>query len=257
MSKPRLYCPELGLGEVILSREESHHAAHVLRLRPGDGVVVFDGRGLEAEATLKGMDRGAAIVAVGEVRGRAFELRHRITLAVAMGRQHRQGYLVEKCTELGVAAIQPISAERSVTRAGDHAVEKWSKRAVEAAKQSGRAWVPVVHSPLTFAEIVGRIGAFSAAFVADVGVADVEGRRGELGVRSWLSALSGQREGAELLVLVGPEGGWTDQERAVAAAAGVESVGLGPTVLRTETAAVAVCAVAASVSMTALPDGRR
>lgn len=250
MSTPRLFCPQMDAGEVTLSPEESHHVGHVLRLQPDDSIALFDGRGSEAQARLIRLEWGKAIVEVGRIRQRAFELRHRITLAVAMGRQHRQGYLVEKCTELGVAAIQPITAGRSVTKPGDHAVEKWSRRAIEAAKQSGRAWVPLIHSPVTVAEMVDRAVSFSAAFMADIGGEAVQRGERDGAVVAWSNVLARQPEGAELLVLVGPEGGWTEEERASAARAGVVAVGLSPTILRTETAAVAVCAAAASVSIT-------
>ena len=235
MAPHRLYCPNLKEGPNLLSAEESHHAIAALRARRGDKFVVFDGRGHEAAARVERIERRRIQVNADGVTERPFELRHRITLAVAMTKAHRQGYLIEKCTELGVAAFWPILAERSVARPASAAVDKWSRRAVEAAKQSARAWVPTVEAPQTFTDAVGRIGEFDAAAIADPGPS----------ATPFLRFLGNYGEAGRLLVFVGPEGGWSEDESREAAAAGVVRIGLSPTVLRSETAAVTVCAAAA------------
>ena len=130
MQQPRLYCPDLCPGTLELPPEESRHLVSSLRASPGSEVVLFDGAGGEAAGVLQRVDRRRAQVVVGRVTRRPFELAHRLTLAVAMGRAHRQGYLVEKCTELGVAAIWPIVAARSVARPDKDAVARWSRRPV-------------------------------------------------------------------------------------------------------------------------------
>ena len=107
----RLFCPDLTGSTVVLSPEESHHAATSLRLGVGDGVVLFDGAGSEASGLITRVNRKRVDVEVSDVKRVPFELTCRLTLGVAMGRTHRQAYLVEKCTELGVAAIWPIIAE--------------------------------------------------------------------------------------------------------------------------------------------------
>ena len=231
-----------------------------LRAKPGQQVVLFDGRGLEAVGRIAGIEHRLLRVDVMPPVLRPFELGSRITLAVAMPRQHRQGYLIEKCTELGVAAIWPIIAERSVYKRaagfsprGPEAavsprglkpaarskrgvqVEKWSRRAIEAAKQSGRAWVPEIAAPKTFVQSVDRLSEFDASSLTH---ADSK-------LNPFGTFLAAQPVGGSVLVWVGPEGGWTDEERNRALGAGAVSTTLGPTALRTETAAVAVCAAAA------------
>jgi 16S rRNA (uracil1498-N3)-methyltransferase len=235
MTPHRLYCPDLKEGLNLLPPEESHHAVSSLRARRGDEFVVFDGCGRDATARVERIKRRQVHVVVERVTERPFDMRHRITLAVAMTKAHRQGYLVEKCTELGVAAFWPILAERSVVRPASSAIDKWSRRAVEAAKQSARAWVPTVEASQTFSQAVARIGEFSATAIADPTPQ----------AKPFTVFLGNHGEGSTLLVFVGPEGGWSEGECGEAVAAGAVQIRLSPTVLRSETAAVTVCAAAA------------
>lgn len=256
----RLFCPNLTEGEVLLSAEESHHAVAVLRAKPGQEIILFDGAGGQAMARIVEIDRRLLRVEMKQPVQLPFELASRITLAVAMTRPHRQAYLIEKCTELGVAAIWPIIAERSVgkgeprvsaptsvgtsrglkstadqTRKQETRVDKWSRRAIEAAKQSGRAWVPKIATPQRFLESTDRIGEFDAASLTHPDPALMPFDR----------FLASGPVGRSVLVWVGPEGGWSEAEYDRAIDAGAVLTTLGPTVLRTETAAVAVCAAAA------------
>jgi len=240
MTLHRFHCPGLLAGPNQLPAEESRHAATVLRLRTGDSVELFDGAGTVGNGVVAEVSRGVVTVQLGEVRQWPFDCRHRLTLAVAMSKAHRQGYLVEKCTELGVAAIWPILAARSVTHPGEAAVEKWARRALEAAKQSGRAWIPDIAQVMPFTEAVNRIGEFDVALFADAGSNAV----------SILHVLDEHSLATKIIAFVGPEGGWTDEERRTARERGMFSISLSPTVLRAETAAVAACAVIAAKGQT-------
>jgi 16S rRNA (uracil1498-N3)-methyltransferase len=237
----RLFCERLSVGEVLLSPEESHHALASLRAKPGAEVTLFDGAGAEGAGQISRVHRRQVCVNVTRLSTRPFELAHRITLAVAMAKAHRQGYLVEKCTELGVAAIWPIIALHSASkpRKAETTVQKWSRRAIEAAKQSGRAWVPKVAAVQTLADSVKRVSDFSASALTVV-----DSSQTPLG-----GFIASQAEGSSVLVWVGPEGGWSDDERDLALGAGATPTTLGPTTLRTETAAVAVCAAASMCSV--------
>src|SRR3989304_974418 len=113
MRIPRLYCPGLTMGANTLSVEESPHAANVLRLRGGDPVVLFDGAGREGAGSIARIRSRQVHADVAAVTTRPFETIHRITLAVALAKAHRHAYLVEKCTELGVAGFWPILTDRS------------------------------------------------------------------------------------------------------------------------------------------------
>ncbi len=238
MSLPRLYHPELQPGSNRLSEEEFRHAVAARRLRAGDDVVLFDGAGREGRGIVESVERRSLISRVEHLEQKPFDAAHHLTLAVAMAKTHRQGYMVEKCTELGVAAIWPILAEHSVTRPGLAAVEKWSRRAVEAAKQSGRAWVPSVSQPRTFADAASRAAQFEIAAIADFADA----------AAPFASLLSRVPSGRPIIVFIGPEGGWTDSERSLASRCGIVTVRLAQTTLRAETAAVAACAAEAMYS---------
>lgn len=232
---PRLFCRPLTEGVLPLAPEESHHAAIVLRCRPSEKVVLFDGAGREAVGTIDRVERRKVWVEAAAIQERPFELAIRVTVAVAMPKPHRQGYLIEKCTELGAAAIWPILTEHSVSKARISTVKKWKRRALEAAKQSRRAWIPTIESPCAFSDCLGRVAEFDAVSLSCVGASATP-------FNGFLDTLS---DGDAVLAFVGPEGGWSEAERKSAIAAGAVVTVLSSTVLRTETAAVAVCAAVA------------
>lgn len=249
MSVRRLYCPQLAIGEIVLSGEEAHHAVDVLRMRRGDGVVLFDGRGAQGLGTVEHSGRGQLRVLVSAVEVLPHELPIELTIAVAMPRAHRQAYLVEKCTELGVAAIWPMVTARSTAKPDVAAVAKWARRAIEAAKQSQRSRIPEIAVPGGLAELLKRCHGFLAK-----GILHPDGRAQDVWQFLDESVPAAPRESAtgpsathltppRILALVGPEGGWADEESELTRNAGFQPIRLGPTVLRTETAAVAMCAI--------------
>lgn len=231
----RLFSPDLTGETVVLTPEESHHAATSLRVKAGDEIILFDGAGSEATGLITRVNRKRVDVAVSHHKSLPFELSCKLTLGVAMGRTHRQAYLVEKCTELGVAVIWPLITEHSTTRPGASAVAKWERRAIESAKQSHRAWVPQFEAPMSLKACLARANKFAVAAIADV----------DRSATPFPTILERGRNAKSMLVLVGPEGGWSDAERDQAAKANLTKTKLSPTILRTETAAVAVCAAVA------------
>lgn len=216
-------CPLPPPGIQDLPGAVAHHLGAVLRRRPGDRVVLFDGRGQEACATLREVARGRVAAEVEPAVQVVREPRVRVTLAVALPKRSRAEWLFEHGTEVGVARFQPVVADRSALRKGN--LERWQRIVAAAAGQCDRSLVPSVEPPLS-------LGAFLAASgepAADDERWIADGHGPELGPAA--------REAATLLV--GPEGGWTEQERADAYAAGFRSCSLGPLTLRTETAALA------------------
>ncbi|MHC5110631.1 MAG: RsmE family RNA methyltransferase [Planctomycetota bacterium] len=235
MRTRRLYCANLARGELVLSAEEAHHAASVLRLSVGDQVELFDGAGRCAEATLTAVRR-KNVMALAETPRLAenYDAPWRMTVAVALPKTQRQGVLIEKCTELGVAAIQPLLAHRSVAKPeGAAAVYKWQRRAIEAVKQCGRHWVPAIESPRSIEEVINDHSREDALWMAEAHPATTP----------WLSQrLAGLPTGSRVTVLIGPEGGWSDEEKELALSRQLPGVRLAPHVLRTETAAIAASA---------------
>lgn len=192
-----------------LSDDDHHHLARVRRLRPGDEVIVGDGRG----GWCAGRFAGHTPEVTG-ARRRAPRPRPDVGVAFALVKGHKPELVVQKLTELGVDRIVAFVAERSVVRWDEHkaaaAVERFRKVARESAMQSRRAWLPTIEPVATFAEVA----AWPGACLADMG--------------------GGPPSLAHPLVLVGPEGGWTETERG----AGLPTVALGDGVLRAETAAI-------------------
>ena len=238
------------MGECVLPSEEAHHCAKVLRLRPGDALALFDGRGQLADAVIARVERRAVAAAVREVRTVPFDMAIRLTLLIAAGKAHRQGYLIEKCTELGAARIAPVLTRRSVTRPGEVAAEKWRRRAIEACKQCHRAWVPVIDDPRDFdASVEFAITAHHTCLVGQPGAGEsfqtvIEGR-----VALGAPPAATSAEPPNVAIFIGPEGGWTDEELSALIGRGVVPIALSPSVLRTETAAVAACAAVALASV--------
>lgn len=213
------------LGVVELPEDEAHHAARVLRLEPGEAVELFDGAGRVARGVME--RRSVRVTGVRDVPPATLSLH----VAVAIPKGPRADDMVNQLSQLGVDRLIPLRAERGVTDPREHKLEKFQRHAIESAKQSGRAWLMKVTPTTDFDEAL-RLDAALRLF-ADPAAAPMNTE--ELG-----RALRGV---SSVLVLIGPEGGWTDGERARARAAGCVPWNLGPHVLRIETAAVAAAAI--------------
>ncbi len=216
-------------GAVRLDPAATHHLTTVLRLRPGARVVGVDPGGQVWELELGAADRdGCSAQVCGELAPSP-PAAVAVTLAVAVPRGGRMDWLVEKAVELGVESLQPLLAERSSPGGGapEARLSRWTRLARAAAEQCGRAQVPLVAAARSLDEVLdGFAGPCLLADTAGAAAAPSEAAR---------SILPASR----LLLLVGPEGGFSGRERAAALAAGALPIGLGPRVLRVETAALA------------------
>ena len=212
----------------VLDGPEGRHAATVRRLRPGEELLLADGRGGLAHAVVEDVAKDALGL---RVVGRSLlpAPAPRVVLAQALVKGERGELAVELATEAGVDAVLPWRAARCVARwevgpRGEKALARWRTTVREAAKQARRPWVPVVEEPGTTAALLERVTAAAAALVlhesADRGIADVP-----------LPA------DGDLLLVVGPEGGIAPDELEALVGAGARVVRLGPEVLRASTAA--------------------
>jgi len=233
----RVYCAErLATGlRVTLAPGASRHVAKVLRKAAGDELIVFDGSGGEYRAVIESIARAGATVVIGDWRDVEREAPIRVTLAQAISATDRMDFTLQKAVELGVAAIQPLAAARSVTRLDAERarkrVEHWRGVVVSACEQCGRNRVPPVAE---VADSIHWLGSARAHEQAQLRLLLAPGAT--LRLRD-LAAPHG-----EVLLLAGPEGGFTDDEEHAARAAGFSAVRLGPRTLRTETAALAALA---------------
>lgn len=253
---PRLHVAQsvLGLDGLPFALDEgaSRHI-QVLRLQPGDGIRLFDGEGREWAAEVTEMGRKVVQVRLSKRVHNERELPVQVTLAVGMPANDRMDAVVEKATELGVHAIQPLVCARSVLRlGGDRAAKKvahWQAVAVSASEQCGRAVVPQVHAVQSLAGWLKQDSASPVA--AHRGVLSL---RDAVAVRGWLNAQAdgGGQAGTGAAAgswcfLNGPEGGLAPEEEALALAQGWTAVSLGKRVLRADTAPLAVLSVMAAL----------
>ena len=231
---PRLYC-DLALSpgaEIALPEAAARHAVSVLRLQVGDALNLFNGEGGEYRAALVAVNKRETRARLLEFDATERESPLDITLALGISAGERMDYSLQKATELGVAAIQPLATERSVVKlAGERAdkrLQHWQHVVIAACEQCGRNRVPAV-AP------VQKLFAY---------LADVDRSKRLLMLSPDASTqLKRVAPAAGVILLIGAEGGFAPAEYQAAQASGFEPVKLGPRILRTETAPVAALAV--------------
>lgn len=219
-------------GSVDLTGPASHYLARVLRLSEGDAVTLFNGDGNDYLGEVCEIQPQRVRIKLLESSSPGNESPLKITLVQAINRGERMDYSLQKATELGVFCIQPLISRRVEVRLDEKRQVKrlahWQGVVISACEQSGRAVVPEVKPTLSFAEWL-LVTDGSPRLILDP-TAQVQ-----------LSSFSS--EGQAVSILVGPEGGFTNEEIAQAQASGVTAVSLGPRVLRTESAGPAALAV--------------
>ena len=220
---------------VKLEGGAASHITRVLRLRVGAALILFDGAGGEYEASIDKAHGGEAIVAVGAQQAIERESPLELTLAQGVSRGERMDLVVQKATELGVSRLVPVLTERSVVRLtaqqSDRKVNHWRAIAIAACEQCGRNRLPSVAAPVALRDFLkGDALASSGArlLLSPVGTAALNDL---------------PRPSGGVTVLIGPEGGLTDEEEHAAVTAGFTALRLGPRVLLTETAAIAALAL--------------
>lgn len=208
----------------------ARHLAQVLRMRAGEDLVLFNARGGEYEACIEAIERRAVRVRVERHADVEREAPLRITLAQCVSRGERMDYTIQKAVELGVAALVPLLSSRSVVKLDaerwDKKLEHWRGVIVAACEQSGRTRLPPLAEVQSFEHWLAQPASGTRLVLAPGGTGTL---------RTLASA-------QEVALLVGPEGGLSELEIAAAEARGFRRIGLGPRVLRTETAGVAALA---------------
>lgn len=231
MSDFRSFASDLDLEQevITLSAFESHHLVRTNRARQGDEVTLLNGSGLEWQARLEIADpRESRLKKI--LQTQHSRAKHQITLAIALIKGKTFDSILRQATELGVKRIQPIITRWTQVHIKDASLkrEKWRQQLIEACKQSGNPWLPELGDPLPLNAFLGSCNSNSAV------VASLEAGSG-----GWRSlSLSDQ-----MTLLIGPEGDFTPKEYEHMKQAGVQSVSLGPHVLRSETAAVSAISI--------------
>lgn len=228
---PRFYLPTpLNLGETIALPESIAHHIQVLRLPVNSDIQLFNGEGGEFTATLTDMAKKQVMVTLKAHDPIERELRHQLTLAQALPEGNKLDWILEKSTELGATRIQPLSAQRCVVKLNAERAEKkaehWNAVLIAAAQQCGRNRIPAL-LPLT-------------AFTPWMKQPDSQPRimltpRATHSLAQWAQ----QNPPQDVTIMIGPEGGFSPEEEALAASSGTTMCSFGPRILRTETAGLA------------------
>lgn len=235
MTRRRFYAPPSAFADqtVVLAADEARHLRDVLRLKTGDEVYVFNGVGREFRCTVASTRRDSAELRIeAEVEPAKPESPLQLNLCVALLKGEKFDLVVQKATELGVTKVVPLITRYADIHLRDEAdaskrVARWQRIALEAAKQSGRAFVPEISTPLAFDALLDNVK-------DDVRVMFSERGGG---------ALSSLTSSSNVTALVGSEGGWSDEELEQAQAHDFHIVTLGGRILRAETAAITVTAL--------------
>jgi 16S rRNA (uracil1498-N3)-methyltransferase len=224
-------CP-LAPGPVTLTGPEAHHLATVCRLRPGDAVCLFNGDGHEYPADVTTLTRRGVTLQVQAVATPPRELGFRLEVAAPVPKGDRAQFLLEKLTELGATAFTPLQTAHSVVHPRAAKLDKLQRQVIEASKQCGRNVLLRV-DPLTAWTVFCRRNELPLRRILAHPTESARGHAPSL------------RAGQDIIVAVGPEGGFTEEEVGQAKAAGWGVVDLGPRILRIETAAIALASLAA------------
>lgn len=210
----------------------ANHLARVLRLREGDGCVLFNGDGHDYDARITTIGKRGVLVDVVGTRAVDNESPLHVTLLQGIARGEKMDLILQKATELGVSAILPVMAERTEVKLDAERAEKrvahWRSVIASACEQSGRARLPTLSAPAALADAARMVATDATKLTldptGDVSLATVEVASGAV------------------VVAIGPEGGWSPRDRDTLSAAGFTGLRLGPRILRTETAGLAAIA---------------
>lgn len=225
---------------VRIDHDQARHIEKVLRLLPGDIVQVFDGEGHAYEVSLRGKEDGMLLADIVRELPRDVESPLRLSLVQGLAKADKMDSIIQKAVELGAFSIYPLASQHAVVKLekerADKKIQRWQTIAREACKQCRRNQVPTVYAPVAFAEMLQLIAGNPAILLYE--------QEAENGLKQILHK---NREkllaGPQLFIIIGPEGGFAPEEITAARAKGVLIAGLGPRILRTETAGLAAAAI--------------
>lgn len=229
---------QVGEDKIRIQGSDVNHMKNVLRMRPGEEVMVSDGNNRQYRCRVEDYPDGEAVLAILEAGLVDTELPSRIYLFQGLPKQEKMELIVQKAVELGVCQVIPVQTRRCVVKLdakkAAKKVQRWQQIAESAAKQAGRGYIPSVSEVMTFQEAL----AFSEAL--DIRLIPYELADGMEGTRK---ILDGIRPGQSVGIFIGPEGGFEKEEVGRAVEAGAMPITLGKRILRTETAGIAVLSI--------------
>ena len=242
MARRRFYAPPEDINGpiVVLPTQETHHLMHVLRMTPGDEAFVFDGDGNEYRCTFRRVEDNRAELEIADSLTDVVESSLNLTLAQALAKGEKFDFIVQKATELGVNRIAPLITRYADVRLDENQkvsrTERWRRISLESMKQCGRRRLVEITEPLSIYQLMSLVERSTKPGTErpDCSLL-LFSERGGVGVTEALEEASVSRS---VVALVGPEGGWSDDELEALNDYGCTPVSLGPRIMRTETAAL-------------------
>lgn len=252
---PRFFADPSAISEkrIIIEGDDVNHISRVLRMHPGEEVLVSDGMGTDYSCLISSIEPDAVILDVQNSWTSYTELPVRITLFQGLPKADKMELIIQKTVELGVSEIVPVAMSRCVVKLDDKKSAKktarWQSISESAAKQAGRGIIPSVREPMTYGEALKYAGEMDAILLPYENAEGMpETRRIISELKAKAAEKAAEKDGAKteelsVGVFIGPEGGFADEEVSKAKAAGAEIITLGKRILRTETAGLATMAI--------------
>lgn len=221
----RFFVPKEQIPNIIGS--DAHQIKNVLRMQTGDPLEMLDGSGTKYLAKIKAIKKDLVVCEIIDQTSNISDHKVAITIAQCLPKHKKMDLIIQKCTELGASDIIPVVSERSISKSDK--LERWQRIAKEAAEQSGRPTIPKIHSLTTFNDVLLLISNYDLALIP-----------WELEEQTSTKTILRADQPRSIIVLIGPEGGFTKKEVETAIQAGFKSISLGKNILRTETASLAL-----------------
>lgn len=238
MQRHRFFAPpsKINDSEIILDSEESHHISRVLRMKSGDRIFIFDGKGAEWECEITNLDKNTVSTSILHKLDETVESPLHLTLACSLLKSDKFDWIVQKSTELGVTRIVPLNTKHIDIRLRDEKTDKlitrWKRISLEALKQCGRRCTVEITQPTSFTDFCKPDLRTDTTLIFSE-----KGGRELKEVKSTIGSLD------QLSICVASEGGWSDEELSLAENRNFIPISLGPRILRAETAAIAAMAL--------------
>ncbi|MCM3171040.1 RsmE family RNA methyltransferase [Paenibacillus sp. MER 99-2] len=224
---------------VVITGDDARHISKVMRGKPGDKLIVSDGRTREALVEIEGIEAGEVTTNIVEPLEMDHEARIHVTIAQSLPKGDKMETVIQRCTEIGAVAFVPFLSERTIVqydaKKESKRLERWGKIAKEAAEQSHRNRIPSIEQPLSWK---GLLSSFEGYDLVCYCYEKENGKQLRDALKPFVEKL-GPHDTANVLIVVGPEGGFSEKETVEADQAGAVSVGLGKRILRAETAGMA------------------
>lgn len=228
---------QLTSSEAVLTGDDAHHLQKVMRARVGESIICSDGQGREVLAKITSIESGLIRAAVVDELPLLAEPAVNVWIAQSLPKGDKLETVIQKGTEIGATRFIPFLSARTVVQYDERKeakrIDRWRKIAKEAAEQAHRNRVPDVDAPLSWKQLLKLVKESDAAFFC---YEKPSGKLLRTALREAFPADAAEVQGRSVLLIVGPEGGFTEQELQEAEAAGCTAVGLGARILRTETA---------------------